>query len=104
CNTSATPQIHTLSLHDALPICRNIRIIQRWFLKNVGLIAPPFLPSPNEPLRCKSKTHISSKKEIVFCRQSLKNRFIILPKKPMRSEEHTSELQSRENLVCRLLL
>src|SRR5690606_39547633 len=23
---------------------------------------------------------------------------------PMRSEEHTSELQSRENLVCRLLL
>src|SRR5690606_39732886 len=25
-------------------------------------------------------------------------------KPPMRSEEHTSELQSRENLVCRLLL
>src|SRR5207302_10175636 len=24
--------------------------------------------------------------------------------KPLRSEEHTSELQSRENLVCRLLL
>src|SRR5215475_432593 len=24
--------------------------------------------------------------------------------KPTRSEEHTSELQSRENLVCRLLL
>src|SRR5690606_40948117 len=24
--------------------------------------------------------------------------------KPVRSEEHTSELQSRENLVCRLLL
>src|SRR5690606_41642137 len=26
------------------------------------------------------------------------------PSKPARSEEHTSELQSRENLVCRLLL
>src|SRR5690606_39674293 len=26
------------------------------------------------------------------------------PKDPRRSEEHTSELQSRENLVCRLLL
>src|SRR6266700_7201165 len=26
------------------------------------------------------------------------------PPKPVRSEEHTSELQSRENLVCRLLL
>src|SRR5436309_12421144 len=24
--------------------------------------------------------------------------------RPLRSEEHTSELQSRENLVCRLLL
>src|SRR5690606_40909356 len=28
----------------------------------------------------------------------------ILPYKIIRSEEHTSELQSRENLVCRLLL
>src|SRR5690606_41706344 len=28
----------------------------------------------------------------------------ILPLQPLRSEEHTSELQSRENLVCRLLL
>src|SRR5690606_41976176 len=27
-----------------------------------------------------------------------------LPQKRVRSEEHTSELQSRENLVCRLLL
>src|SRR5207302_9889343 len=27
-----------------------------------------------------------------------------LPKGKLRSEEHTSELQSRENLVCRLLL
>src|SRR5207302_9658698 len=29
---------------------------------------------------------------------------LIAGKKPHRSEEHTSELQSRENLVCRLLL
>src|SRR5690606_39914339 len=28
----------------------------------------------------------------------------VAPPRPMRSEEHTSELQSRENLVCRLLL
>src|SRR5439155_16713989 len=28
----------------------------------------------------------------------------ITPRKPMRSEEHTSELQSRGHLVCRLLL
>src|SRR5690606_41783167 len=30
--------------------------------------------------------------------------FIIPDQAPLRSEEHTSELQSRENLVCRLLL
>src|SRR6202044_864305 len=28
----------------------------------------------------------------------------LMPPRPPRSEEHTSELQSRENLVCRLLL
>src|SRR5690606_41954916 len=30
--------------------------------------------------------------------------FSLKPKERLRSEEHTSELQSRENLVCRLLL
>src|SRR5690606_42047921 len=31
--------------------------------------------------------------------------FVVVPRKHIaRSEEHTSELQSRENLVCRLLL
>src|SRR5690606_42003344 len=30
--------------------------------------------------------------------------FVGRGKQPLRSEEHTSELQSRENLVCRLLL
>src|SRR5690606_40058208 len=32
------------------------------------------------------------------------NRFVEKPDLATRSEEHTSELQSRENLVCRLLL
>src|SRR5476651_2507998 len=34
----------------------------------------------------------------------LKNSARCWPKTPMRSEEHTSELQSRQYLVCRLLL
>src|SRR5690349_24128616 len=29
---------------------------------------------------------------------------VMLPEQPRRSEEHTSELQSRRDLVCRLLL
>src|SRR5207302_3064566 len=34
----------------------------------------------------------------------LRSRVLIATKLGLRSEEHTSELQSRENLVCRLLL
>src|SRR5215475_7126746 len=36
--------------------------------------------------------------------QQLPRKVEVLPPAPARSEEHTSELQSRENLVCRLLL
>src|SRR2546430_8183178 len=69
-NDTATTEIYTLSLHDALPISQAPQA------KSFGLI--PGLnersPSPISPLRTN------------------------------RSEEHTSELQSQSNLVCRLLL
>src|SRR6516165_12827617 len=60
-NDTATTEIYTLSLHDALPIWRGagLRRGRRW--------APVRRPTN-------------------------------------RSEEHTSELQSQSNLVCRLLL
>src|SRR5579883_3666586 len=63
-NDTATTEIYTLSLHDALPISS----------KAGCLITPRNI--------------------------SLRDRTIIR----VRSEEHTSELQSRENIVCRLLL
>src|SRR3954468_25113045 len=63
-NDTATTEIYTLSLHDALPICPG-------------------------PLR--SRTDFAS--EISGAREISE-----------RSEEHTSELQSRRDLVCRLLL
>src|SRR6266567_5992217 len=59
-NDTATTEIYTLSLHDALPIC--------W--RRIAM--------PPQALPCDWS-----------CR---------------RSEEHTSELQSQSNLVCRLLL
>src|SRR3982751_7125820 len=63
-NDTATPEIYTLSLHDALPISpycfRPIRMRFRW-IRSTATSGP-------------------------------------------RSEEHTSELQSRSDLVCRLLL
>src|SRR2546428_8983677 len=65
-NDTATTEIYTLSLHDALPICRSTRRCAR----------------PSAP------------RSWAF-RQS---------RCSPRSEEHTSELQSRSDLVCRLLL
>src|SRR5256885_13712130 len=65
-NDTATTEIYTLSLHDALPI---------------SLIMPPLPLLPS----------IASQSRMPVLR-------------PWRSEEHTSELQSPCNLVCRLLL
>src|SRR5688572_31974525 len=69
---TATPEIYTLSLHDALPILRLI---------------------------------LSRRRRPPRQRPALRRRRP-LPPLPLtrRSEEHTSELQSQSNLVCRLLL
>src|SRR2546426_8470930 len=70
-NDTATTEIYTLSLHDALPISP----------------APPRRGSP-DPTR--------SPRPAFWGAAS--------PRAGPRSEEHTSELQSPCNLVCRLLL
>src|SRR3712207_7783759 len=70
-NDTATTEIYTLSLHDALPISAQPT---RW-----GFRACPTSPLP------------SSRSERTSTPDS------------RRSEEHTSELQSRQSLVCRLL-
>src|SRR5437870_9923049 len=75
-------ETYTLSLHDALPI------YQRY--KEELL---PFL----------LKLFQSIKKEGVLPNSIYEASIILIPK-PGRSEEHTSELQSRGHLVCRLLL
>src|SRR5260370_31121911 len=67
-NDTATTEIYTLSLHDALPICRTVRRLPGARIPWAGILKFCNIPS----LR--------------------------------RSEEHTSELQSHLNLVCRLLL
>src|SRR5690606_39656115 len=72
-----TSAIHALSLHDALPI-----------LILATTPAPTVRPPSRIAKRRPSSMAIGAKEEGL--------RF--------RSEEHTSELQSRENLVCRLLL
>src|SRR5690606_41680909 len=73
----APAAIYTLSLHDALPISPGPPSAGRPSGPPVSGPVPP-----EQPVR-------SGQKE---------------PAAQERSEEHTSELQSRENLVCRLLL
>src|SRR5260221_3698612 len=75
-NDTATTEIYTLSLHDALPILDDVLFI--------GALAPgaehAFAHHLHSPQRCHGLG------------------------RPGRSEEHTSELQSHSDLVCRLLL
>src|SRR5690606_41889816 len=75
----APPEIYTLSLHDALPIL-------------VTFVPLSLTNSTRNPLA--GDGIVSS---VVHVSQSGHDQ-------AGRSEEHTSELQSRENLVCRLLL
>src|SRR5438067_7398206 len=70
-NDTATTEIYTLSLHDALPILTS---------KSAMRLSP-------ERTRCSASAATSGRTTSTS-----------------RSEEHTSELQSRFDLVCRLLL
>src|SRR5207302_7635324 len=86
CTDTSPPQIYTLSLHDALPISHQH---QRRLLFD-GLCR-------HEPHR--RPAHRLADRLGIGC-------VVLVPldERLHRSEEHTSELQSRENLVCRLLL
>src|SRR3712207_9384759 len=79
-NDTETTEIYTLSLHDALPIS----------------------PSGTSTPTCRRGT---SRGSSPWRRAARRGRSINSPCRPARrSEEHTSELQSRQYLVCRLLL
>src|SRR3712207_9537255 len=82
-NDTAPPEIYTLSLPDALPISGGRR---------------PGAPIPASFCRLRTTD----------CPLPTRQRDRRLDPKPQagmgRSEEHTSELQSRQYLVCRLLL
>src|SRR3712207_7512772 len=84
-NDTATTEIYPLSLHDALPICGDATIGKPKSTGSPSAIDTHCLPASS--LRKTPKW---------FCAYSRS--------RPPRSEEHTSELQSRQYLVCRLLL
>src|SRR3712207_8664052 len=88
-NDTATTEIYTLSLHDALPIYHR-----------------------GETTAEVTSAHPLTDDQVQALRQNLRTRLgrdvaVDLTVDPAilgRSEEHTSELQSRQYLVCRLLL
>src|SRR2546430_11200068 len=82
-NDTATTEIYTLSLHDALPISGEcVRLADKAFDQFAGIQCDGADAERTGDLRHETA-------ELVFRH---------------RSEEHTSELQSQSNLVCRLLL
>src|SRR5207253_10164980 len=99
CTTPARPAPYPLSLHDALPICT--RPTRRW----------------RRTKRSPASTHDASGSENSSARHFRRRRSLArsarsqfpfggerASEQASRSEEHTSELQSRGHLVCRLLL
>src|SRR5205085_11076369 len=96
--STATTQIYTLSLHDALPIFEN------------AILSPVF----SSPKRRKKESRCAATPTFPgfpgrtvegICPTAIFNVLVSAPSRTMaRSEEHTSELQSQSNLVCRLLL
>src|SRR3712207_7832818 len=85
-NDTATTEIYTLSLHDALPILgkddhRGVLRGQRRSLPALGRV------EPDDDRHGQGEQHGDARQH-----------------QQTRSEEHTSELQSRQYLVCRLLL
>src|SRR5690606_41378032 len=93
-----SPQIYTLSLHDALPICEAIVAMLK------ASMGPPLFRGGHPAVIDEwNKRLIASMGPPLF-RGGHRHGAGCACGGVGRSEEHTSELQSRENLVCRLLL
>src|SRR3712207_8503246 len=86
-NDTTTTEIYTLSLRDALPIYPPSRTRPR--LQRASRLMPE--RAPGTWRAWKESRHAEARRRRVGASHA-------------RSEEHTSELQSRQYLVCRLLL
>src|SRR5439155_26009922 len=92
--TPSTTVIYTLSLHDALPIsfCPDAEAVEQdraFGRRTVGCNAMPLILERSQQGQQLFSKSIDPLREQLLA---------------LRSEEHTSELQSRGHLVCRLLL
>src|SRR5690606_41932748 len=88
------PDIYTLSLHDALPISAAAPMPLPAAV-TIATLSSAIFPPIRAARNCRIHRYRTS---LHVYKGSVQNCVA------HRSEEHTSELQSRENLVCRLLL
>src|SRR5687768_12916876 len=102
-NATPTTAIYTLSLHDALPIFQDGPVDQagreRYGDGQVGgrFVDVDAADGIDEHVLLRGP-------EAAPAREDRQDEHHAVPVDPARSEEHTSELQSRLHLVCRLLL
>src|SRR5207249_5099281 len=96
-------QIYTLSLHDALPISESDPT-PTFDLSGLSCNDGASATASTVSLVDRKATFHLDPGETVTCTFTNRQRGTIIVKKITRSEEHTSELQSRFDLVCRLLL
>src|SRR2546430_11572288 len=92
-NDTATTEIYTLSLHDALPISPKPESL----IDSAGGLSSIVWTVAAQ----RAPTHVRARQTDA---PQIAKRSRKLMKHRTRSEEHTSELQSQSNLVCRLLL
>src|SRR2546421_2293310 len=99
-NDPAPPEISPLSLHDALPIfpsrsprCTGqLPLVALQFVVDTPPVRPGFAAADGTAVERRDR---QTRAALAACLRRIA---------ALRSEEHTSELQSRSDLVCRLLL
>src|SRR5947207_2434880 len=102
-NTTLNPDIYTLSLHDALPICRFIEDSDcRRAKAKAADLAGTIEVERRVKFRFGHQAHADTARNAAFRLTAFPDAAAVLERP--RSEEHTSELQSHSDLVCRLLL
>src|SRR3712207_9075930 len=98
-NDTATTEIYTLSLHDALPISQRMHCVQIIPIETDKMLGSGAFADLGSPKRGARLSRVRQDEILTDVPDSTAEDL-----RACRSEEHTPELQSRQYLVCRLLL
>src|SRR5438876_2509 len=103
-SAASATAVHTLSLHDALPISSEVGLAETRFFETSDEAARALVKEVREGdlVLVKGSRGVATDKIV----EAIRARFPVVgtDEETGRSEEHTSELQSPVQLVCRLLL